>query len=86
MDMNMQTEYVLVTTVKENKEKYTSRDIGNVIVARKMHQVIGNQSALDLVILSVYSHIKNCTVTAADTKLAEKIDGPHIAGVEGKSV
>ena len=46
-------------------------------MARKLQNVIGS-SARDLVI-SVRSHIKNCLVTSADEKLAEKIYGPNIA-------
>ena len=36
--------------------------------------------------ISVCSHIKNCPVTASDLKLSEKIYGPNIAGVRGKTV
>ena len=53
-------------------------------MARKLHNVIGS-STRDLVI-SVSYHIKNCPVIAADAKLADKIYGPNIAGVRGKTV
>ena len=53
-------------------------------MARKLQNLI-ESSAQDLVI-SVRSHIKNCPVTEADAKLAEKIYGPNIAGVRGKTV
>ena len=33
MDLNQRTEYVLVTTVKDNKEKYNPRDVGKATVA-----------------------------------------------------
>ena len=79
MDMNMITEHALVTTVKSNKEKYTTRDVGKATVERKLQSVIGS-SARDLVI-SVRSHIKNCSFTASDATLAENIYGPNIAGV-----
>ena len=80
----MRTEHTLVTAVKENKEKYTTRDVGKATVARKIQNLIG--SSARYLVLSVRSHIKNCPVTAADAKLAEKIYGPNIAGVRGKTV
>ena len=79
MDMNMKIEHALVTKLKENKHKYTTRDVGKSTVTRKLKNVIGS-SAKDLVI-SVCSHIKNCPVTAADAKLSENIYGPNIVGI-----
>ena len=84
MDMNMRPEHALVTTEKENKEKYTTINVGKATVTRKLQNVIGS-SARDLAI-SVSYHIKNCPVTAADANLAEKIYGPNILGVRGKTV
>ena len=84
MDMNMITEHALVTTVKSNKEKYTTRDVGKATVERKLQSVIGSSS--QYLVISVRSHIKNFPVIAADAKLAEKIYGPNIAVVRGKTV
>ena len=51
---------------------------------RKLQNVIGS-SAQELVV-SVRSHNKNCPVTAEDENLAEKIYGPNISGLRGKTV
>ena len=72
-----------MTTVKENKEKYNTRDVGKPTSARKLQNVIEGL-ARDLVI-SVRSHIENGLVTTLDKKLAEKIYGTNIAGVQGKT-
>ena len=53
-------------------------------MTRKLQNVIGS-SARDLAI-SFSSHIKNCPVTAVYAKLVEKIYGPNISGVQGKTV
>ena len=74
----------MVTTIKDNKAKYTTRDVAKATAARKLQNVIGC-TARDLVI-AVRSHIKNCPLTAADAKLGEQIYGPSIAGVRGKTV
>ena len=84
MDMNNRTEHVLVTTVKENKEKYTSRDVGKDTLTREQQNIM-RCSARDLVI-TVCSHVKNFSVTGTYENLAEKIYGPSIAGVRGKTV
>ena len=82
--MKQRAELALVTTVKDNKKKYTIRDVSKETLARKLQDVTG-VSARDLVI-AVRSHIKNCPVTAAHAKMAEDIFGPSIAGVRGKTV
>lgn len=84
MDMNQCTIHALVTTVKENKEKYTSRDVGKDTLTREQQNIM-RCSARDLVI-TVCSHVKNFSVTGTYKNLAEKIYGPSIAGVRGKTV
>ena len=84
MDLKQKKELALVTTVAENKMKYTDRDVSKAIVARKLQDVTGI-SGRDLVI-AVRSQIMNCPVTAAHAKMAEDIFGPSIAGVRGKTV
>ena len=73
-----------MTTVKDNKMKYTDRDVNKATLARKLQDVTG-VSGRDLVI-AVRSQIMNCPVTAAHAKMAEDIFGPSIAGVRGKTV
>lgn len=84
MDLNQHTEHALVTTVKDNKEKYTPRDVGMSTLVRKLQDVMAYSARY--LIIAVCSHIKNCPVTAVDAKLAEKKYGPSIAGVRGKIV
>ena len=80
--MNQRVEFALVTTVKGNEEKYTTRDVAKAKLARKLQDVTG-VSTQDLVIV-VRSHIKNCPVTAVDAKLVEQIYGPSTTGVRVK--
>ena len=84
MDMNMKIKRALVTKLKENKHKYTTRDVGKSTVTRKLQNLIGS-STQDLMI-SVCSHVKNCPVTSADAKLEENIYDLNTAGVQGKTV
>ena len=42
MGMNIRTEHALATTVKENKEEYTTRYVVKSTVARKLRNAIGS--------------------------------------------
>ena len=84
LDLKQKRELALVTTVADNKMKYTNRDVSKATLARKLQDVTGVLGR-DLVI-AVQSHIMNCPVTAPHAKMAEDIFGPSIAGVQGKTV
>ena len=84
LDLKQQREMILVTTISNNKMKYTDRDIGKATLAWKLQDMTGLLPR-DLVI-TVRSHTVNCPVTVADAKMAENIFGSSIAGVQGKTV
>ena len=67
-------------TVKENKSKYSKREIRKADEARHLSRVLGHpeQSVLERMIK--HNVLQNCTVTIQDVKRAEKIYGRSIPG------
>ena len=57
IDMKQRVEYTLVTTVKKNKKKYSTQDVGKATLAQKLQDLTG-VSAHNLII-TIQSHIKN---------------------------
>ncbi len=76
---------VLVNQVKENELGYTKRELERAQLARKMYRMIGYPLINDFKIAIKNNLINNCPVTAEDVKNAEKIYGPSIAALQGKT-
>ena len=85
LDLSKRIDHILLTTVKDNKEHFTRRDVKRADAALKLQRVTENQTVRDL-LLSIRTQVKNCPVTSADVKLAEVIYGPNITDVRGKTV
>jgi hypothetical protein len=75
----------LLTTVEENKSFYTKRQVEQAEAARKLYQIIGFPSLRDYKHLVQTNQIKNCPVTLEDIKICEKIFGPDIYAMKGKT-
>jgi hypothetical protein len=76
----------LLTTVEENKQLYTKRQVERADTARKLYQVIGFPSIRDYKHLVQTNQIKNCPVTVDDINVCENIYGPDIYSMKGKTV
>jgi hypothetical protein len=76
---------MLVSTVKDNMEGYTKREIEGAMKARKFLHAIGCPSVDNLKHIIRSNLIKNCPVTTKDVKLAEEIFGADIASLKGKT-
>ena len=74
-----------ITTLKENKEGFTARQIERAKAARKLLHIVGAPTVADLKAVLRQNLIKNCTVTHDDLTLAEKIFGPDVSVLKGKS-
>jgi hypothetical protein len=77
--------HLLVSTVKDNMEGFTKREIEGAMRARKLSHAIGYPSVDNLKHIIRMNLIKNCPVTTTDVKVAEEIFGPDIATLKGKS-
>jgi hypothetical protein len=72
-------------TVEENKSLYTKRQVEQAEAARKLYQIIGFPSLRDYKHPVQTNRIKNFPVTLEDIKICEKIFGPDIYAMKGKT-
>jgi len=75
----------MIQTVKENKIWYTPRQIEWANLARKLYHAIGSPSIEAFKGILRGNMIKNCPVTIADVDIAERIYGPSISTLKGKT-
>ena len=76
----------LVITVADNRTKYTNRAYSRAALARKIQKMIGRPSTSDFIKIVEGNLLPNCPVTRADIIAAEKIFGPDVGILKGKTV
>lgn len=76
---------LLVSTVMENKNKYTLDERNRADAARSLQIKIGHPSTRDFIRLVTHNHLPNCPVTKADIVNAEDIYGPALGALKGKT-
>ena len=86
-DMHDRTEEstILITTVEDNKLKFSGQDVAKADQARILQQRLGRPSTTDLIRFIQNKLIKNCPVTAQDVRNAEIIYGPDLGSLKGKT-
>ncbi|KAL7480429.1 hypothetical protein ACHAW6_006122, partial [Cyclotella cf. meneghiniana] len=77
---------VLVTTVDENKSKFSAYDISRAKLARTIQCRIGRPSTRDFIHYIENNLIPNCPITPQDIHNAEYIWGPDLGSLKGKTV
>jgi hypothetical protein len=80
------TKEAMVDTVKANREGFTDRDYERAKRARKSLGLVGYPSPRDFKNMVSSNMIKNCPVTPSDVSNANKIFGPDLATLKGKTV
>ena len=75
----------LVNTVAENRKGYTLRQFERAKKARALYHIIGTPTVENFKALLKMNVIKNCPVTSEDVTMAERIFGPDISNLKGKS-
>ncbi|MGC8547339.1 MAG: hypothetical protein ACP5MU_06790 [Thermoplasmata archaeon] len=75
----------LVTTLMENRKGYTQRQFEDAKRARKLYHIVGCPTIENFKTILRQNIIQNCPVTLADVDLAEKIFGPDIGTLKGKT-
>ena len=74
-----------MATVSENMKGYTERQISNAKRARRLCTILGFPTVENFKHVLLQNLIKNCPVTVEDVTIAEKIYGPDISALKGKS-
>jgi hypothetical protein len=72
-------------TVSENMEGFTKEEVEGAQKARKLYHAIGCPSVENMKHMLQMNMIKNCPVTTQDVVNAERIFGPDIATLKGKT-
>ena len=76
---------VMVTTVSENRSRYTNEDYLSAMRARQLQIQIGRPSTRDFIRIVTSNQLPNCPVTKADILAAEHIFGPDVGSIKGKT-
>ena len=76
----------MASTVKENKEGFTKRQFDSANkVARAFYHIAGCPTLTNFKHIIRQNIFKNCPVTVADVDVAERIFGPDLGTLKGKS-
>ena len=75
----------MASTVKENKEGFTKRQFDSAKVARAFYHIAGCPTLTNFKHIIRQNIFKNCPVTVADVDVAERIFGPDLGTLKGKS-
>jgi hypothetical protein len=78
-------ECMMVTTVRGNLEGYTRHEIEKAKEARRLQGMIGNPTEKELEGMVREKLIANCPVTVKDIRNANRIFGPDLANLRGKT-
>jgi len=84
-DPRCSTDFTFISTVENNKLPFTKQQILGVEQARNLLAGLGFPSNKDFKWMLQANQIKDCPVTLQDAEVAEKIWGPNIASLKGKT-
>jgi hypothetical protein len=75
----------LISTVAENRKGYTLRQYERAKEARKLYHIAGTLTTNNFKSLLWMNIIQKCPVTVEDVNISEKIFGPDMSSLKGKS-
>ena len=81
-----QRDYLFIQTVSKNKLLFSDEDISRAEHARKLYITLGRPSFKSFRWMLLHNRIKNTDLTSRDADNAEKIFGPDIGTLRGKTV
>jgi len=84
-DPRKNEQLAFVSTVSENKEGFTKRQIKGAETARTLYTTLSYPSMKDFKWLIRSNQIKDCPVTVQDVDVALKIWGKNIAALKGRT-
>ena len=74
-----------VNTVKVNKKNFTNNDYLRAVRARELQMTVGRPSDKDFIKILKTSSLPNCPVTPRDFVIANKLFGPDVGALKGKT-
>ena len=74
-----------VNTVRDNKRNMTNNDYLRALRARELQIMVGRPSDKDLIKILKTSSLPNCPVTPRDVIFANKLFGPDVGALKGKT-
>jgi hypothetical protein len=77
---------VMINTVADNKNGYTNRAYTRAVLARNIQKMVGRPTTKEFIKIVEMNLLPNCPVTREDILIAEKIFGPDIGSLKGKTV
>ena len=80
-----QQQVQLLTTVEENKSCFRNRQFERAKKARLLYHAVGTPSVKDFKTMINLNAIKDNPITVQDIEMAEKIFGPNIGNLKGKT-
>ena len=80
------TQLIYITTVTENKQKYSQSDVKRADGVRALQKIIGHPTARQLSHLLDHHLIPNSPFTSHDVRIAEQIYSPDLGNLKGKTI
>ena len=75
----------MVNTVKDNMKNFTNNDYLQAVRARELQVTVGRPSDKDFIKILETSSLPNCPVTPRDVMVANKLFGPDVGALKGKT-
>ena len=75
----------MVNTVKDNRRNFTNNDYLRAIRARELQVTVGRPSDKDFVKILKTSSLPDCPVAPRDVIIANKLFGPDVGALKGKT-
>ena len=76
----------MVNTVADNRVNYTNRAYSRAVLARNIQKMVGRPTTREYLKIIEGNLLPNCPVTREDVLIAEKIFGPDVGSLKGKTV
>ena len=74
-----------VNTVKDNRKNFTNNDYLRAVRARELQVTVGRPSDKDFIRILKESSLPNCPVTPRDVVIANRLFGPDVGALKGKT-
>ena len=75
----------MVNTVKDNRKNFTNNDYLGAVRARELQVTVGRPSDKDFIRILKECSLPNCPVTPWDVVIANKLFGPDVGALKGKT-